>query len=102
MNNKYISRRHIIEQMEKRFKTIMIGGLSRFEKEFGYLWEGENGEPVTEKDIYFRDKWEDLRNDLLDHGNYQIRNGLEELEKYLNKVEKYNLQIFYNQKGDGK
>lgn len=90
------SRRQITEQIEKRFKTIMIGSLARFEQEFGYLWNNEE-EPNTQQEIYFREKWEDLRNDLLDHGNNQIRNGIQDLNKYLNGVEKYNLQIFYNQ-----
>ena len=34
-NQYYNSRRQIIEQIETRFKTIMIGSLARFEKEFG-------------------------------------------------------------------
>ena len=74
----------------------MIGSLSRFENEFGYLWNNEE-EPSNNQEKYFSDKWEDLRHDLLDHGNDQIRNGIQELNNYLNKVEKYNLQIFYNQ-----
>ena len=73
------SRRQMIDQMEKRFKTTIIGALARFENEFGYLWNG-NQEPSDGQEAYFRDKWEDLNN-------------------YLNKVEKYHLQIYYN-KGD--
>jgi len=94
-SNQYSSRRQIMEQIETRFKTIMIGSLSRFEKEFGTLWNNDN-DPTTDNEAYFRDKWEDLRHDLLDHGNNQIRQGLEELDKYLNNVEKYRLQVFYN------
>ena len=92
------SRRQMIEQMEKRFKTTMIGALARFENEFGYLWNGDQ-EPSDGQEAYFRDKWEDLRSDLLDHGNDQMRNGIQDLNNYLNKMEKYHLQIYYN-KGD--
>ena len=95
-NQYYNSRRQIIEQIETRFKTIMIGSLARFEKEFGSLW-GNNDEPSNNQEAFFRDKWEDLRHDLLDHGNNQIRQGLDELNMYLNSVEKYKLQVFYNQ-----
>lgn len=95
-NSQYNSRRQIIEQIETRFKTIMIGALSRFEKEFGILWNDDK-EPTNNQEAYFRDKWEDLRHDLLDHGNNQIRQGLDELNAYLNGVEKYRLQVFYNQ-----
>lgn len=98
MRKNNYSRREILDTIEKRFKTIMIGGLARFEQEFGHLWNNEEA-PNTEQEAYFRDKWEDLRNDLLDHGNNQIRNGIKDLNVYLNNVEKYNLQIFYN-KGD--
>jgi hypothetical protein len=90
------NRRQIVEQMEKRFKTIMIGALARFENEFGYLWNGDE-DPSNGQEAYFRDKWEDLRSDLLDHGNAQIRNGIQDLNNYLNQVDKYHLKIFYNQ-----
>jgi len=96
MKNNNHSRRQIMDQIEKRFKTIMIGSLARFEKEFGYLWNNEE-EPNTKQEVYFREKWEELRNDLLDHGNNQIRHGLQDLGRYLSSVEKYNLQIFYKQ-----
>lgn len=94
-NNNYSSRRQIIEQIETRFRTIMIGALARFEKEFGGLWNN-NHDPSNDQELYFRDKWEDLRSDILDHGNNQMRQGLEELTEYLNTVEKYRLQVFYN------
>jgi hypothetical protein len=94
-NNQSSSRREIIEQIEIRFKTIMIGSLARFEKEFGHLWNN-NAEPSNNQEEYFSEKWEDLRHDLLDHGNNQIRQGIEELNMYLNNVEKYRLQVFYN------
>lgn len=96
MRKNNYSRREIIDQTQKRFKTIMIGSIARFEQEFGYLWNNDE-EPNTEQEAYFREKWEDLRNDILDHGNSQIRNGMQDLNQYLNAVEKYNLQIFYKQ-----
>jgi hypothetical protein len=94
------SRRQVVQQLETRFKTLMIGCLSRFEAEFGTLWNNEL-EPSNTQEEYFRDKWEELRHDILDHGNNQMRQGLEELAEYLNSVDKYHLQVFYNQnKGD--
>ena len=95
-NKKNYSRRQVVKQLETRFKTIMIGCLSRFEAEFGNLWNNEL-EPSNSKEAYFREKWEELRSDILDHGNNQIRQGLEELSEYINSVDKYHLQVFYNQ-----
>lgn len=72
----------ILQDIEKRFKTLMIGSLSRFEQSFGYLWN-HGHEPTNEKEEFFRDKWEDLRYDLLNHGNNQIRLAISELSDAL-------------------
>lgn len=78
----------ILNAMETRFKTLMIGSLSRFEKSFGYLWR-HGDEPTTNSESLFRDKWEDLRTDLLNHGNNQIRLAMEELYDYFRLLNKY-------------
>lgn len=84
MNNEH----KIIQNIEKRFKTLMIGSISRFEQAFGYLWN-HGHEPTTEKEEFFRDKWEDLRYELLNHGNHQIRSAINELNYFLNDNSKY-------------
>jgi hypothetical protein len=78
----------ILQDIEKRFKTLMIGSLSRFEQSFGYLWN-HGHEPTDQKEEFFRDKWEDLRYDLLNHGNNQIRLAISELSDSLDKDSKY-------------
>lgn len=78
----------IIQDIEKRFKTLMIGSISRFEQSFGYLWN-HGHEPTDEKEEFFRDKWEDLRYELLNHGNNQIRLAINELNDYIKHDEKY-------------
>lgn len=79
----------IIKIIEKRFKTMMIGSISRFENSFGYLWN-HGHEPTDNKEEFFRDKWEDLRYEILNHGNNQMRLALSELNHYINSEEKYN------------
>lgn len=78
----------LLQSLEKRFKTLMIGSISRFEQSFGYLWN-HGHEPTDQKEEFFRDKWEDLRYDLLNHGNNQMRLAISELDEYLNKDSKY-------------
>lgn len=78
----------ILKEMEKRFKTLMIGSIARFEESFGYLWNHDD-EPETDNQKLFLEKWEKLRNDLLNHGNSQIRLALEQLDKFLYKKSKY-------------
>lgn len=86
MNN---TDKQILKNIETRLKTIMIGGLSRFEKSFGYLWNAED-EPNTEQEELMRDKWEDTRTDLLNHANNQIRLALDELSNYIHYKNKFN------------
>lgn len=68
----------LIDDIEKRLKTVMIGSISRFENTFGYLWNHGN-EIDSDQHDFFRRKWDDLRNDLLNHGNNQIRLAVDAL-----------------------
>lgn len=88
------NQKELLQEIEIRFKTLMIGSIARFEKDFGYLWNHGN-EPVNDNQIYFRNKWEDLRIDLLNHGNNQIRLALDELFDYLNSNTNYKYNYYF-------
>jgi len=64
----------IINQIETRIKTTMIGSLARFEEAFGELLE--------QSDKY-SDLWYDVRTKILNNGNHQIRLATEELEDFI-------------------
>jgi hypothetical protein len=83
-----ISQEQLLQNLEKRFKTLMIGSMFRFEQSFGYLWN-HGHEPTDQKEEFFRDKWEDLRYDLLNHGNNQTRLATKELYDYFKSESKY-------------
>jgi hypothetical protein len=93
----------IIKEMEKRLRTVMIGAISRMETSFGYLWN-HGDDPQTENQELFADKWEDLRLAILDHGNYQIRETVNQLRRYFDKKERYpyqyNFKINNKKQGD--
>ena len=97
MNKEY---EHIINSIEKKMKTLMIGSIARFEQSFGYLWN-HGHEPTNEKEEFFRDKWEDLRYEILNHGINQIRLGINELIDYTNMSEKYAYQYKFIMKQNG-
>jgi hypothetical protein len=78
----------IIKDVETRLKTIMIGSISRVEKSFGYLWN-YGAEPENQSQELFADKWEELRMDLLNHGNHQIRSTVQELENFFETPDPY-------------
>lgn len=81
--------KQILSNIEKRLKTIMIGGLSKFEDSFGYLWNID-GEPRNDREKDMLDSWEDMRNNLLNHGNNQIRLAMDELIDFINYKNKFN------------
>jgi hypothetical protein len=81
----------LMYEIEKRIKTTMIGSLAKFEETFGYLWE-ENG---PDQNMY-EDMWEETRNNILNHGNHQIRSAMKDLANYLHdKNFKYNNKYHY-------
>ena len=69
----------------------MIGTLSRFEEGFGYLWN--NGDPPNNNtQTYFLNLWEEIRTDILDHGNNQIRIALEDLSRTIERANRFEYQ----------
>lgn len=84
--NKYQEK--IIKDIETRLRTIMIGSLSRIEKHFGYLWNYGDDLQTKNHEI-FSEKWEDLRLEILNHGNNQIRSAIDDMETFFNKENKY-------------
>jgi hypothetical protein len=67
--------------LTKRFQTTMIGALFEFEKNFGYLW-GQNkdpDQPLTAQEEQYRLIWDDIRNQILNNGNHQLRKCIADL-----------------------
>ena len=66
--------------LTKRFQTTMIGALFEFEKAFGYLWGQEKEEnDLTDLELEFLDKWDIVRNQILNNGNNQLRKAISDL-----------------------
>ena len=70
--------------IEKRIQTTMIGALSKFENNFGYLWGHhiKNEEDLSPQQLDFGDLWETTRNEILNQGNNQIRQVKEDFYRY--------------------
>ena len=98
----------LIALASKRLRTTMIGCLSKFENVFGYLWGHykSNNEPLTDQEIYFDNLWQDVRNNILNHGNKQLRileNELDMISRDKPKVKyhyKFNVKEQENQDGN--
>jgi hypothetical protein len=85
--------------LTKRFQTTMIGALFEFEKAFGYLWgQDKNEENLTTNELDFLDRWDAVRNQILNNGNNQLRKAISDLSKNNGDI-KYNYK-FYNNRED--
>lgn len=73
---------HLALSIEKRFQTTMIGSLARIEDYLGFVW-GHNQDMISIEQSDNRQLWQDLREDILDHCNYQMRAALTDLRKFI-------------------
>ena len=89
-------KRALKEHATTKLKTTMIGSLSKFESNFGFLWgHGKPADELTEQELEFRDKWDATRNEVLNQGNNCLRSLMTEIDGYtvsFNKFE-YNFTI---------
>lgn len=58
---------------QQKIKTTMIGALATIEEKLGYLWE---------HDPKMQNVYDEIRSEILDKGNNQIRNFEVELAQY--------------------
>jgi hypothetical protein len=87
------SKTRLKKEMKKRVQTTMIGSLSSIEKYFGFLWgEGSENE-LTKDQLRMRDIFEEMRTEILDKGNAQIRSADLEVENYDVTWNKYHINL---------
>ena len=77
----------------KKIKTTMIGALSTLEAHFGFLWGHDAEESLTPEQEHMKTIFEQVRSDILDKGNTQIRNVEAELATYDVTWNRYRYQI---------
>jgi len=86
---KQSSKLRLLKNIEKKFKTAMIGTLARCEDKFGFLWGNGSDKQLTKEQRQFLELWQDLRIDILNHCNSQSRAALEEMSEYTISWNKY-------------
>lgn len=88
------SRDRLSNILTTKLKTTMIGALHQFELVFGHLWgHGKPNEELTEEEKSNRQKWNDLRTEVLNNGNNQIRGMKEELRNNTIHWNRYRTEI---------
>lgn len=80
--------------MKAKIRTTMIGALDTLEKRMGHLWgEHLDDDDLTPEQEEMRDLFEDVREEILDKGNHQIRNVDAELNQYDVVWQRYNIHF---------
>lgn len=85
------SRERLLKICCTKVRTTMIGALESIEKRFKHYWEVEgklNNEQLLLKKLY-----EEIRQEILDRGNTQIRNLETEFEQYEIDWKRYTLYL---------
>lgn len=84
--------------LTKRFQTTMIGALFEFEKAFGYLWGQDKEESdLTDRELDFSDRWDAVRNQILNNGNNQLRKAIADLGHSVKYKYKFNNNKYRNE-----
>lgn len=71
------SKRRLETIIKTKMTTTMIGALDAIEKNFGFLWDSDSDEAIHMKNVF-----DDVRKQILDNGNKQIKSVQEELKRY--------------------
>lgn len=89
-NSKYRqeSKKRLKKVAGKKIQTTMIGALDIIERYLGFLWEDDNEEALRLKQIY-----SEVRQEILDRGNTQIRNLETEIDQYDVEWLRYSLSL---------
>jgi len=87
------SKDRLTKNCKKKIQTTMIGALSSIEDHLGFLWGHKSDEALSEEQEKMRLIYEELRSDVLDKGNTQMRNIDAELTQYDINWNRYQYQI---------
>ena len=90
---KLSSRNRLFEICKKKITTTMIGALDTIEKKFGQYWTPKDGQKMTNEQLAIKALYEEIRREILDRGNHQIRNLETELSQYDVEWKRYTLQL---------
>lgn len=84
------SKKRLLTNIDKKFKTTIIGSLAVFEDFFGELWgHGIRVDDLTEEQQTFRKLWLEARSKILDNGNSNLRAAQSEIAQYTMTWDRY-------------
>lgn len=91
---KEISKDRLYQISKKKVQTTMIGALSSVENHFGFLWGiGQENVELTPEQEELKGIFEEVRSEILDRGNTQIRNLEAEISNYDIHWKRYSINL---------
>ena len=88
------SKKRLSNIISTKVKTSFIGAISSCEDHFGFLWgHGKQDLELTESERSMKEIWEEVRANVLDNGNTQLRAIISEIGEYSIKWERYQLDL---------
>lgn len=87
------SRQKITECVNRHIRTTMVGAVAAVEHYFGFLWGLNEDRELTVEEQELADKFAELRSQVFDIGNLQMRNFAGELHQYIISRKKYSLTL---------
>ena len=92
------SKKRLKRIIAKKIRTTMIGALSAIERKFGFLMGfDEHGQdkcqPLDDEERLIREIYEELRREILDLGNNQIRAAEAEIDNHDVRWLRYNINL---------
>jgi transcription termination factor Rho len=91
--SKEVNQQALYKFAEKCIRTTMIGSLDAIEKNFGFLWNFDSQEEMTEEQKILKNIYEEARAFILDKGNNQIRFLKNEFADYEITRKKYHINL---------
>ena len=88
-----LSKERLLKIGKKKIQTTMIGALSTLEKRFGFLWGQDQEGDLTPEQEHLKELYEEIRSEILDRGNNQMRNLEAEFAQYDIKWLRYNMKL---------
>ncbi len=90
------SKKRLMSNIDRKFRTTMIGSIAAMEEDFGYLW----GQDLAPKDLNtsqteWRKVWAKVRSKILDKGNSNLRAAQNEISQYTIKWDRYVVKMPY-------
>lgn len=88
------SRNRLVKIIEKKIMTVGVGAIATFEEEFGHLWGlGLDQSKLTERQVKWKEVWIEVRNEILNRTNDQVRAVYNEFKQYAVKWNRYKTNL---------